>query len=98
MKASAQRADALKIPHTFHSEILASLNFNKNTILSPGLENNHTLKCCSGNFPCQDCWKNTRSTFDCIVILKSRGQGPKKMKNYGTNLSRTFNKNLDLVP
>ena len=37
----------------FHSEILASLNFNKNKILSPGLENNHTLKCCSGNFPTQ---------------------------------------------
>ena len=46
----------------------------------------------------QDCWKNTRSTFECMVILKSRGQGPKKMENYGTNLSRTFNKNLDLVP
>ena len=35
----------------FHSEILTSLNFNKNKILSPGLENYHTLKCCSGNFP-----------------------------------------------
>ena len=35
----------------FHSEILASLNFNKNKILFPGLENNHTMKCCSGNFP-----------------------------------------------
>ena len=35
----------------FHSEILASWNFNKNKHLSPGLENNHTLKCCSGNFP-----------------------------------------------
>ena len=35
----------------FHSSILASLNFNKNKILSPGMENNHTLKCCSGNFP-----------------------------------------------
>ena len=34
----------------FHSEILASSNFNKNKILSPGLENNHTTKCCSGNF------------------------------------------------
>ena len=33
-----------------------------------------------------------------MVILKSRGQGPKKIDNYGTNLSRTFNKNLDLVP
>ena len=35
----------------FHSEILTSLSFKKNKILSPGLENNHTLKCCSGNFP-----------------------------------------------
>ena len=35
----------------FHSEILTSLNFNKNKMFSPGLENNHTLKCCFGNFP-----------------------------------------------
>ena len=35
----------------FHSEIPALLNFNKNKILSHGLENNHTLKCCFGNFP-----------------------------------------------
>ena len=35
----------------FHCEILASLNFNKNKMLSPGLENNCTLKCCFGNFP-----------------------------------------------
>ena len=33
-----------------------------------------------------------------MVILKSRGHGPKKMENYETNMSRTFNKNLDLVP
>ena len=33
-----------------------------------------------------------------MVIFKSPGQCPKKMKNYRTNLSRTFNKNLDLVP
>ena len=32
------------------------------------------------------------------LLLKSRGQGPKKMENKGTNLSRTFNKNMDLVP
>jgi hypothetical protein len=35
----------------FHSENLASLNFNKNKILSPGLEKNHKLKCSLGNFP-----------------------------------------------
>ena len=32
-----------------------------------------------------------------MVILKSRGQGPKKIENYRKNLSRTFNKNLDIV-
>ena len=41
----------LRVQHMFHSEILASLNFNKNKIVSPGLENNHTHKCFSGNFP-----------------------------------------------
>ena len=45
-----------------------------------------------------DCWKNTISPFECMVILKARGLGPKKIENYGTNLSRTFNNNLDLVP
>ena len=35
----------------FHSEILASLNFNMNKSLSPGLENTHTLNSCSDNFP-----------------------------------------------
>ena len=50
------------------------------------------------NHICQDCWKNTRSTFECMIIFTSRGQGPKKIENYGTNLSCTFNKNLDLVP
>ena len=32
---------------------------------------------------CKYFWKNTRSTFDCIVILKSRGQGPKKIEKTG---------------
>ena len=93
------------ILHRFHSEILASLNFNKNNILSPGWENNHTLKCCSGNFPTylylsrflEEEKKQTKK-FECMVILKSRGQCPKKIDNYGTNVSHTFNKNLDLVP
>ena len=49
------------------------------------------------NHICQDHWKNIRSTFECMVLLKSRGQGP-FLENYGTNLSLTFNKNLDLVP
>ena len=26
------------------------------------------------NHICQDCWKNTRSKFKCVVILQSRGQ------------------------
>ena len=41
---------------------------------------------------------HTVSTFQCTNTLKSRGQGPKKMENYWTKLSRTFNTNLDLVP
>ena len=64
----------------FHSEILASINFNKNKMLSPGLENNHTLKCflpiLQHNNICQDCWKNTRLIFECKVIFQSRGQSP----------------------
>ena len=39
---------------TFHSEILASF-FHKNKMLSPWLENNHTRKFCSGNFPTLSC-------------------------------------------
>ena len=70
--------------------------------LSPGFENNHTLKCCSDNFPTlpyiSGCMKNVGPTFQCIVLLQSRGQGPKNIENYGTNLSPTFNKNKDLVP
>ena len=46
----------------FHSEILASLNSNKNKILSPGLENNHTLKGCSGNFPTWKPWPTRASS------------------------------------
>ena len=77
----------------FHSEILASLNFNKNKMLSPGLKNNHTLKCFflaifHHNNICQDCWKNIRSTFECMVILQSRGQGPEYCWKYRTDLSR----------
>ena len=37
-------------------------------------------------------------TLKGFVILQSRGQGPKKMENYGTNLSLTFNKNQVLAP
>ena len=89
--------------HMFHSEILASWNFNKIKILSPGLEINHTLKCFflaifQHNHKCQDCWKNTRSTFEYMVILQSRGQGPDSCWKYGTDLSRSSPSILDLVP
>ena len=46
----------------------------------------------------QGCLKNATITFQCIVVLQSRGQGPEKMENYGTNISPSFNKNQDLVP
>ena len=45
----------------------------------------------------QGLWKNAGPTFQCIVFLQSRGQGPKKMENYGANLSPTFIKNYDVV-
>ena len=47
---------------------------------------------------CQDCWKNTMSTFECMVILQSRGQGPDSCWKYGTGLSRCSQSFLDLVP
>ena len=42
--------------------------------------------------------KNAGATFQCTVLFQFRGQGLKKMENYGTNLPPTFNKNQDLVP
>ena len=66
----------------FHSEILASLNFNNNKISSPGLERtihcNVVLSILQHNNIFQDCWKNTISTCTYMVILKSRGQVPKQ--------------------
>ena len=41
------------------------------------------------NHICQDCWKNTISTFECTVILQSRGQGPDSCLKNGTDLSRS---------
>ena len=32
-----------------------------------------------------------------MVLLKSRGQGPKKLENFKINPSRIFNMNLDLA-
>ena len=54
---------------TFHSEILASWNFYKNKILSPGLGNNHTLKCCSGNNHTFKCWSGIFPTILSYVIM-----------------------------
>jgi hypothetical protein len=59
---------------------------------------NVVLEIFQHNHICQDCWKNTRSTFESMVIIKSMGQCPKEIENYGTNLSHTSSKNLDLVP
>ena len=50
------------------------------------------------NHICQDCWKNTKSTYDCMFILKSRGQGPESCWKYGTDLYRSFPSFVDLVP
>ena len=47
---------------------------------------------------CQDCVKNTRVTFECKVILQSRGQGPDSCWKYGTDLSCCSPIFLDLVP
>ena len=41
----------------------------------------------------QDVWKNAGRTFQCIVVLQSREQGPKKMENYVTNLTPPYNNN-----
>ena len=83
--------------HTFHSEILA---FKISTIirkLSPGLENNHKLKCLSifqHNHIHHGLWKNAVPAFQCIILLQSNGQGLKKMRNYGTNMSPAFRMTL----
>ena len=45
---------------------------------SPGFENNHTFKCWSGIFQqylhIMLCWKIARTTFQCKLVLQSRGQ------------------------
>ena len=93
---------SLYVQYMFHSEILASLNFNKNIILSPGLENNHTLKCCSGNFPTLSYMSRLLEKYEINIWMygytQIQGTRSKKMEKYGKNLSRTFNKNLDIVP
>ena len=42
------------------------------------------------NHICQHRWKGTRSTFECMVIFQSRGQGPDSCWKYMTDLSRSF--------
>ena len=44
------------------------------------------------------CSKNTRSTFECMVILKSRGQGLYSCWKYWTDWSRGSQSFLDIVP
>ena len=50
------------------------------------------------NHICQDCWKNTRATFECMVIRQSRGQGSESCWRYRTDWSLSFPSFLDLVP
>ena len=39
---------------------------------------------------CHHAWKTVRTTLHCIVGLPLLGEGHKKKKNYGTNLSHCF--------
>ena len=39
-----------------------------------------------------------RTTFQCIIVLQLRGEGPEKLKNYGTNLSHSCLTFQDLLP
>ena len=50
------------------------------------------------NYICQDSWKNTKSTFECMVILQSRGQCLDSCWKYGTDLSRSFSSFRTLSP
>ena len=64
----------------FYSEILAPINFNKNKKFPLDWRTiihwNVVLAIFQHNTICQDCWKSTRSTFECVVILQSREQDP----------------------
>ena len=88
--------------HTFHSEILASLNFNKNKIVSldfrTSIQWNVDLAIFQHNNIYQDCWKNTSSILECMVILLSRGQGPDSCWKYRTDLSRSYSSFWNLSP
>ena len=75
----------LKHSCVFHSSVILKSRGEIRPILttriwsfSPGLENNHTLKCWSGIFPTILtyilCCKIARTTFQCKVVLQSRGQ------------------------
>ena len=55
----------------FYSEILASLNFNNNKMLSLGLENNHTLICCSVNFPTIFCMSRLLEKYQINIWMHS---------------------------
>ena len=46
----------------------------------------------------QGCCKNTKSTFQCIVFLQSRGQSPKRFKSKRQICPPTFNRIRTLSP
>ena len=47
----------------------------------------------------QSVFKTVRTTFQCIIVLQSRGDGPEKAHSYGTDLGhifRTFSTRLEI--
>ena len=56
---------------------------------SPRLEDIDTFQCSSDNFNIDDIsqgvCKTVRTSFYCIIVLQSRGEGPEKAHNYGTD-------------
>ena len=90
----------MRVMYVFHSEILASLNFNKNKMFPLDwktiIQWNVLLSIFQHNYMCQKCWENTRSTWECMVILQFRGQGPDSCWKNGTDLSRSSPSFLDL--
>ena len=84
----------------FHSEILVSWNFNKDEKDFPWIgEHPYTemLFCQFSNIIVYVRGEKTRSTFECVVIIQSTGQGPDSWK-YGTDLSHSSPSFLGLVP
>ena len=85
-----------------HSELLASLNFNKSYNLVPWIGQKSYIEKMFQQFFKKTMYvrvvgKIQDQHFN-VVVLKSRGQGQKKMEKEETNMSPSFNKNQDLVP